>query len=162
MQETPTTIGLLADVLRLLAVAAVGIFVGSMLTEGLVLVPFWQSLAPGDFLTWYAANDQRLLDYFAPLTVVAALLPLAAAVLSLWVGHPNRWYAVFAFVVMAVIVAMFPLYFQGVNQSFSTASIAPSDVAPALERWAAWHWVRTALSVAALVAALLALSRSDR
>ena len=52
---------LLADGIRQLSAAALGIFCGSQLTEGLVLVPYWRALPPEQFLQWYAANDKRLL-----------------------------------------------------------------------------------------------------
>ena len=36
---------LLGELLALVAVASLGIFFGAMLTEGLVLVPYWRSIA---------------------------------------------------------------------------------------------------------------------
>ena len=41
---------LLGDVLRLLSAASLGVFVGANLTEGGLLVPWWRSLAPEEFL----------------------------------------------------------------------------------------------------------------
>jgi len=35
---------------RLLSVGSMGIFAGAMLTEGLVLVPYWLSLKPAEFI----------------------------------------------------------------------------------------------------------------
>jgi hypothetical protein len=55
---------------------------------------------------------------------------------------------------------MFPLVFQRVNASFAAGTIPAEDVPAALARWAAWHWVRTAISIAALGAALLASWRA--
>ena len=79
--------------LQFLSVAALGLFLGAMLTEGGVLVPWWQSLAPADFLAWYAANDRRLLGFFSPVTTGAALTAVAAAVGAVWMGQPGRWLA---------------------------------------------------------------------
>jgi hypothetical protein len=148
-----------SHVLQLLSAASLGVFVGAMLTEGFVLVPDWRSLAPRDFLAWYARNDRRLFGYFGPLTIVTALTALAAAIASFWEGHPGRWPTLVATVNLFVVVLMFPLYFEGVNASFAAATIAPDDVPGALTRWAAWHRLRTALSMVALAAALLALGR---
>lgn len=147
------------DVLRFLSVAALGLFVGAMLTEGFVLVPYWRSLPPAEFLAWYGANDRRLLGFFGPLTSVTALLAVAGALASLREGRPGRWPAVVAAVIYAVVVSTFFLYFQQVNASFAAATIRPEDVPAELSRWATWHRLRTGFSLAAFAAALLSLWR---
>lgn len=146
--------------LQALSVAALGVFAGAMLTEGGVLVPYWQSLAPGDFFAWYAANDRRLLGFFGPLTAGAAFLSLAAATVAVWTRDAGRWPAAVAAVLMVVCVVMFPAYFQEANARFAVATIAPADLPAELARWAAWHRVRTGVAVAALAAAILGLRRS--
>jgi len=146
-------------VTKLLSAAAIGLFVGAMLAEGCVLVPYWRSLAPGDFFAWYAANDRRLLGFFGSLTAAAALLALAAAAVAVWTRSPGRWPAVGAAGLMIVAVLMFPAYFQQANARFAAAITPPADLPAELARWATWHWVRTAIAGGALVAALLALRR---
>ena len=148
------------DLLRYLAVAALGIFAGAMLTEGGVLVPFWRSLAPAEFLRWYAANAGRLLAFFSPVTSASAVLALLAALVSLWERHPGRWWAVTAAVLALVVVASFFVYFEHANTSFEKATIAVDAVPAELARWSFWHNARTALSVAALAASLMAVRSS--
>ncbi len=150
----------LFDFLRYASVAALGVFAGAMLTEGGVLVPFWRALAPAEFLRWYAANAERLLAFFSPLTSVSAVVALLAAIGSLWEGHPGRWWAVVAATLVVVTVASFFLYFEQANTSFATATIAVDAVPAELARWSTWHNARTALSVLALGAALLAVRQS--
>lgn len=145
--------------MKLLAAAAIGLFTGAMLTEGCVLVPYWQSLSPGDFFAWYAANDRRLLGFFGLLTAAAALLALAAAAVAVWTRDPGRWPALVAAGLMVVAVLMFPAYFQQANARFAAAITPPPDLPAELARWATWHWVRVSLAGGALVAALLALRR---
>lgn len=145
------------DGLRLLSAAALGLFAGAMLTEGAVLVPYWRSLPAAEFFTWYAANDQRLLGFFGPVTAVAVLVAVAAAVASVWQGHPGRWGAVAAAVLAIAALSTFFLYFQQANTGFSTGSTGPERLAAELARWAWWHWLRTGISVTALGAALLSL-----
>ena len=145
--------------LRSAAVIALGLFAGAMLTEGGVLVPYWRSLPAEQFFTWYAENDERLLAFFSPLTIVAALLAIAAAAASLWTAHRGRWFFVVAAVLMVGIVLMFPLYFQGANASFSAASLAPDPLAAELTRWGSLHWVRTALAFVAFALAVFAPRR---
>ena len=150
----------LAGLLRALSVAGLGVFVGSMLTEGFVLVPYWRSLPASDFFTWYAANDSRLLGFFGPITAMAALVTVAAAGLSLWARDSGRWFALVAAVLVVAVVLMFSLYFHQANASFAAATIGAQDLPAELDRWARWHWARTALSLGALAAALLSLRRA--
>jgi len=145
------------DMLLQSSVLLLGVFVGAMLTEGMVLVPYWQSLSPVEFFAWYAANDRRLLRYFGQLTALTAVVAVVAAILALATDHPGRADALVAAGLMIAVVASFPLYFKRANESFAAASIAPSDVAAQLARWAAWHWVRTAVSFIALFSAMAAL-----
>jgi hypothetical protein len=152
---------LLGDVLRYLSAAALGIFVGAQLTEGLVLVPYWRALPPEQFFRWYAENDQRLLGFFGPLTTVTALLAIAAAMVTWWEAAPGRLAASIAALVMIAIVASFFVYFEHANKSFAEAGIASSAVAAELARWSGWHWSRTVLAAVAFAAALLALRRAQ-
>lgn len=151
---------LIGDALRWLSMATLGVFLGAMLTEGFVLVPYWRALAPGDFFAWYAANDQRLLGFFGPLTTVTALLAIAAAIVSAWQGHRGRWPAIAATIIMLIVVAMFFVYFERANASFAAASISTAQLTTELARWATWHWVRVVLSGLAFVAALLSVRRT--
>jgi Domain of unknown function (DUF1772) len=148
---------MLFDLLRYLSAASLGVFAGAMLTEGGVLVPFWRALAPEDFLRWYAANAGRLLAFFSPVTAVSAVLALLAAVGSFWEGHPGRWWALGAALLVLAAVVSFFVYFEHANASFERATIAVDAVPAELARWGAWHNARTAVSLAALAAALLAL-----
>src|SRR5258706_13317362 len=106
------------DVLRLLSVAALGIFAGAMLPEGGVLVPFWRGVAPAEFLRWYAANGGRLLAFFSPVTSVSAVLAILAALASVWEGHPGRWYGLTAAGLVLLAVASFFVYFEQANARF--------------------------------------------
>ena len=148
---------MLGELLRWASAAALGIYAGSMLTEGGVLVPFWRTLTPAEFLRWYAANADRLLTYFSPITIVGALVPLLAAATSLWQGHPGRWWAVLAAVVMLALVAGYFAYFEHANDTFARGTIAVDAVTAELARWSFWHNVRTALGLLALAASLQAL-----
>ncbi len=145
------------EVIRFLSAAALGLFAGAMLTEGGVLVPWWRSLRPAEFLAWYAAHGHRLQGFFGPLTIATALLALAAAFASLWEGHPGRWLATLAAAVMVAVVATFYLYFGKANASFANGSLGVDQVATELARWSRWHWWRTGLSFVALAAATMAL-----
>jgi hypothetical protein len=138
----------LAGSVAFLAALALGLAAGAVLAEGAVLVPWWRSLPPESFLTWYTANASRLFWFFGSLEMVSAALVVAAALL---VRSPLL---VAAALLTVGVLAVFPLYFQAVNASFEAATIAPGDVAAELGRWARWHWLRTAMAIAAFAAAV--------
>jgi len=142
-----------------LAVVALGAYLGCMLTEGIVLVPYWRSLAPREFLAWYAANDRRLFRFFGAVTVVTLALVLVAAAVARWNHVPGCRLMLGAAVVFVAVVAMFPLVFAQANASFAAGTIAPDAVQAALARWAWWHGVRTALAAVALAMAAVAAWR---
>jgi hypothetical protein len=151
---------ILATTIALLAVLALGLAAGAMLAEGGVLVPFWRSLPPDAFLRWYADNASRLFAFFGPLEIASTALAAGAAALHGLSRRPGAgWFAVAA-VLGAAVLATFPAYFRDVNASFEAGTIPPDRVAAELERWAAWHWGRTAIGVGAFAAAALGLRRS--
>jgi hypothetical protein len=145
------------DVPTVAASAVLGLSAGAMLAEAAVLVPYWRSLPPAEFLRWYAANAERLLVFFGPLEIAAFVLALVALGLRHVRHLPGRAALGLAALLALGVLAPFPAYFQRVNASFAAATIADAAVPGELARWAAWHWARTAIGTAAFVAALLAL-----
>lgn len=148
MADTGSSRQAAATAIAFLAAVALGLSAGAMLAEGALLVPWWRSIPPGAFLDWYHENAERLVAFFGPLEVAAALLALAAAVLA-----RNAWLVLSAALAVAILLA-FPVYFQAVNASFATGSIPPDRVAGELARWASYHWVRTAIGIVAFAAAM--------
>ncbi|MBC8115645.1 MAG: DUF1772 domain-containing protein [Candidatus Saccharimonas sp.] len=148
---------LFAETVTFLAAASLALFVGALLTEALVLVPMWRTLAPHDFFTLHAAHAHRLYAFFAPLTVSATLLSVVAAVTSVATDRRQTPASVVAALLALVILSTYGLYFRRANASFAEASITPEALPAELARWASWHWFRTTIGLAALAAALLAL-----
>jgi Domain of unknown function (DUF1772) len=149
----------LSSFFSFLSVACLGLFAGAMLTEGAVLVPYWRALPAGEFFTWYRGNATRLVGFFGPVTWAAGLSALVAGGVSAATGQPGGGAAVVAAALMLAAVATFFVYFDRANASFAAARLAPDDLEAELARWSRWHWLRTALGVAALTAGLLALRR---
>jgi hypothetical protein len=141
----------------LAAVAALGLSAGAMLTEAVVLVSYWRSLPAEDFLAWFRDNDARLVAFFGPLQVASLVLVVLAAALAARSDRSGGPLLGLAALLTLVALLFYPLYFRAVNASFATAAISPAAVPVALERWAAWHWLRTTIGIAAFVAGLLAL-----
>jgi len=149
-----------APLVGVLAVIALGLSAGAMLAEGAVLVPYWRSLPPEAFLQWYAANAARLVEFFGPVEIAAAVLAIAAAALSGASRRRGSGLLALSAVLAVVILAFFPVYFQDVNASFAAGTIPLDQVPTELARWSALHWVRTAIGVGAFVAAVLGHSQA--
>ena len=143
----------------LLATLSLGLTSGALLTEAVVLVPFWRSLPPESFLDWYRANAALLFNFFGPLEIVATVLIVLAAAMALIRRRPGFGWWVLACLFAVFVLAAFPLYFREANASFELATIEVTMVSEELERWAAWHWGRTVIAFAAFAAAALGLAR---
>jgi hypothetical protein len=71
------------EVLTALATVVLGLFASSLLTEALLLVPYFRSLSFAQFNRLHGECGPRLFRYYAPLTISATLAPLAAAARTL-------------------------------------------------------------------------------
>lgn len=144
--------------LELVTAGVEGLFVGSLLTEAVILVPYWRKMKPDDFLRLHGSMGPQLFRYFAPLTVLATLLPVASVVAGVFTRNPSTLYWLASAALMASMMAIYFLYFRRANDSFKTGSVGPAGLPAELARWAAWHWIRVAIGLAAFFFALLALT----
>ncbi|AUX32045.1 MULTISPECIES: DUF1772 domain-containing protein [Sorangium] len=147
----------LSEVLQLLSSGLFGLFIGALLAEGALLVPYWRSLPPAEFFALHGAFGPRLYRFFAPLTTAASLFAVAAAAVSLLASSPSRWASLLSAGLAASLVAVYFLYFRRANAGFAAASPGPSGLAAELSRWARWHWVRVGLGLFGFAFSLLAL-----
>jgi len=131
------------DFLNVLSTAIVGLYAGSLLTEAMILVPFWRRMKPADFFRLHGSMGPSLFRYFAPLTTLAVALSVIAATLN-WASN-LAWNITAVLCVTALII--FFVYFKKANQSFADHSLKNEELAGELSRWAIWHWLRTVLII---------------
>ena len=146
-----------AELLQLLTSLILGLFVGSLLTEGMILVPYWRSLNPETFLALHGKLGPRLFRYFAPLTVASTLIPAVAFVYCFWVGAESRTYSAIVAAIQFAILGIFFYYFKSANASFASGSVGVDGLPAELSRWANWHWFRTSMGLIAFALSLIAL-----
>lgn len=135
-----------------------GLFVGALLAEGALFIPYWHALPAEQFFALHKVYGPRLYRFFAPLTIVATMAAIAAAVACALADHPGRWPSIVAGVLSASMVVLYFLYFKQANASFAAASLSAGELSRELMRWAAWHWARVVIGVVAFGAALLGLT----
>jgi hypothetical protein len=124
-----------------------------MLLIAVSLVPWWRSVAAGEFRAWFVAHSFRLGQVMVPLGVAAT----AAAVATLLVAVVARGPLMATAVQLGALLGVLGVYFgfnKPINdQIFADGALPEARVRTLLRRWAAWHWVRVGLGLVAFVAA---------
>lgn len=134
-----------------IAMLLVGLLAGSLLTEGLVLVPFWRGLQVERFYELHGPMGPKLFRYFAPLTLLAVCATLAAAV-----TRPDNPLLLVSAACLLTALAVFFLYFRAANSKLSTHAYDGPGLSAALKEWAIWHHMRTGLVLAGFIGLALA------
>jgi hypothetical protein len=144
---------MMIDILGLLSAVALGLFAGSLLLEGLVLVPFWRGLLPDTFFQMHHDFGGRLFAYFAPLTIMAASLPVSFALLM----KGGDCFGNVAALGSIGVLLFFPLFFKKANGEFANRQISNEQLPSRLKAWSLFHSVRTAIAILAFSASVLAV-----
>ena len=146
--------------LIMLTCLVLGFLAGGMLVIGVSFVSFWKSLSPGEFQAWFASHSYLIGRLMIPLGL-GGIAVSVAAVVACWSGPPSRrrWLLIAALSAIGVM-ATYPIFFAGTNESFVRGGLSDAVVRSLLNRWATWHWIRTVLGVASFIAALRALQQS--
>jgi predicted exporter len=145
------------EILATAALLFLGLYAGSLLTEGAVLVPIWRGLPADDFFRMHKDVGPRLYKYFTPVTIAGVATPLAYVVFAQISGPPPTLPAYAAAGLCVAALGTYFLYFERANRSFAERSLANDALPAALAQWAAVHWIRTVMVVGAF--ALLLISR---
>jgi len=148
---------MIIEVLQLISSLALGLLVGSLLAEAMILVPYWRSMEPKEFLSLHSTLGPRLFLYFAPLTILATIFPVLAAVVPVILGATFHWLSLVPAIITLLMLAIYMGYFKGANDSFKSGSVGVEGLSEELTKWAKWHWIRVALGVVAFLTSLLVI-----
>jgi hypothetical protein len=160
VMAVPRERSILASTLMMVSCLVLGLLAGGMLVIGVSLVTFWKSLSPSDFQAWFASYSHLIGRLMIPLGAgsVAATLATLIACRS-GPATPRRELLIAALSTIGVM-ATYPMFFAGTNESFVRGGLSDSAVQSLLDRWITWHWIRTGLGVVGFFAALRALQRA--
>jgi Domain of unknown function (DUF1772) len=155
----------IAQILNLLSVISLSLFSGAFLFIAIVIVGFWRSVAPDVFLNWMSDHFHRFPTLMVPLNMVALLLTIAAFGTA-WRSRPSSRIPLGLSVgCIFACTLTYQIYFAGANAEFLNRSIDLSQIEGAIHTWATWHWLRTGLTIAAMIFAswglLLPLANID-
>ena len=150
---------MIIELIQLASSLFLGLLVGSLLTEAMILLPYWRAMDPEKFLNLHGSLGPRLYGYFAPLTILATVLPVLTAITSAVFGSTFFNLSVVPAIITLIMLFIYIIYFKGANESFKTGSVGVDGVSEELERWSKWHWVRVFLGLVAFFISLFILQR---
>lgn len=144
------------ETLSILTTGILGLFAGSLLTEALLLVPFFRALRFEEFNRLHHEFGPRLYRYYAPLTISATVLPIVSAAATT-LADAQHWMITCAPAALALmILATYLLYFRDANRAFAEKRLDAPALAKELARWAGVHNFRTVLAIGAFLISLVA------
>ena len=145
------------ELFQILTCLTLGLLIGSLLTEATILVPYWRTMDPEVFLDLHHTLGPKLMAYFAPLTIIATILPLITALLPIVFGKQLPWLPfVTVFLTQSMLLIYFG-YFKGANESFKTGDVGVERLADELSKWAKWHWLRVVVGFVAFTTSILVI-----
>jgi hypothetical protein len=149
---------MMIEIFQLVSCLVLGLLVGSLLTEAVILVPYWRAMDEKEFLSLHSTLGPKLFMYFAPLTIAATVFPVVAAVTTIVLYETIDWLAWVPAALVLVMLVIYFAYFKGANDSFKTGSVGVDGLSLELNKWAKWHWVRVVLGIVAFITSLLVIS----
>ena len=148
---------MIIEFLQVASSLSLGLLVGSLLTEAMILVPYWRTMTPKEFLRLHGSLGPKLYSYFAPLTIIASVFPILAAITPVINGASIISLSTIPALITLVMLGIYQVYFKGANESFKTGSVGVNGVPEELARWAAWHAIRVCLGLVAFLVSLLVI-----
>lgn len=147
--------------LAYLLVNIFSVFVGSQITEGVILVPYWQSLSAPEFYAFYNEFGPGIGRYYTILTIIAALIPLGLTIYFRVTKSEAFKFTLVSTLLAALFIAAFYVYFKGANDSFFRSTLSEDELINELVIWSKWHWGRVVLEIGSLIFLILSLVKSQ-
>ena len=148
---------MLFEVLIALSIGCLGIFLGAQITEGVLFVPYWKALPPKDFFELHQTYGKKIYQFFAPLTIVATLLPLLTLFYGLYTNIQSQASLILMGLFTTLFFSTYYLYFKNANNLFAEASISYEQLPIELNKWGKWHWGRVVLECIAFICSIVTI-----
>lgn len=145
-----------------LLVSIFAIFIGSQITEGALLVPYWQSLSSSDFYAYYNEFGPSIGKFYTVLTIVAALIPVGISIYCMTINSNALKFALTSSCFAILFVSSFYIYFKDTNALFYQAAFSEVALKKELVIWSYWHWGRIIIecvSLSFLIAAIIKIQK---
>lgn len=149
---------MIGEILHACSAGILGIFLGAQICEGVLFVPYWKSMQPKDFFEMHKIFGKKIYQFFAPLTIVATLIPVNTAVNAMLNMTNGFIFSLLMGIFTLVFFSTFYLYFKKANKSFAEGNLSDAALAIELNRWGNWHWGRIVFEFLAFICSLLVLT----
>ena len=137
------------------------VFLGSQITEGFLLIPYWQSLSAPDFYSYYNDFGPSIGRFYTILTIVAAIIPIAFSIYYLRSKSSKFTFSLLSSLFAILFVACFYVYFKGTNELFYQSAFDEISLKNELITWSIWHWSRVILECLSLLFLILAFTKKE-
>jgi len=137
--------------------AIFSIFIGCHITEGVLLVPFWQSLSSADFYSYYNEFGPSIGLFYAVLTIIAAIIPVFLAIYCRFTNSNAFKFALISSFFAILFVSPFYIYFKDTNELFYQAALSDIELKNELITWSYWHWGRIFIEFVSLIFLIFSL-----
>jgi len=139
------------------SVTIFSIFIGSQITEGALLVPYWQSLSSIDFYSYYYEFGPFIGQFYTVLTIIAALIPIIISIYCKSIKSNALKFALVSSFFAILFVSSFYIYFKDTNELFYQATLNDIELKNELVIWSYWHWGRVFIECLSLVFLILTI-----
>lgn len=148
---------MISEILLILSSGLLGIFLGAQITEAFLFVPYWKELLPNDFFELHKNYGKKIYKFFAPLTIIATILPLVTVIYHLINQSKERTLLMLMGGSTLIFFLTYFLYFKKANKNFTKRSITNRELPGELVKWGNWHWGRIFFEFIAFGASLFLL-----
>ncbi len=135
------------------------IFIGSQITEGVLLVPYWQSLSSTEFYSYYNQFGPSINQFYTILTIVAALVPILLSIYCKLINSKAFKYSLISSFFALLFISSFYIYFKGANESFYQGAFSDLELKEQLIIWSYWHWGRIIIQFISLVFLIVSIHK---
>ncbi len=148
-------------VLLYILVAIFAIFLGSQITEGFLLLPYWKSLTANEFYKYYSNFGHTIGRFYKVLTIIAILIPLFITVYCKAIRSKGFNFALLSTFFAILFLASFYIYFKGTNELFFQSAFNENELKNELINWGYWHWGRVITECISLLFLVLSFTKIE-
>lgn len=137
-------------ILIFFSIAIFSIFVGSQITEGYLLIPYWKAIPQLEFYDYYSKFGPAINNFYSVLTVISVLIPLGISINCFRNNSEALKYSIASTFFAILIIAFFYFYFKDTNQQFFDAAFNAYELELTLKTYGKLHWMRVICEIISL------------
>jgi len=145
-------------ILSFISIGIFSIFLGSQITEGCILAPYWKTLSHIEFYNYYAKFGPIIGRFYTILTIIATLIPLFVSIYCYYKKTLALRYSLISTLFAFLVIAIFYMHFKEINQQFYQAAFTPNKLQAVLSDWEHYHWLRVFFELLSLTFLILSLN----